>query len=250
MSAAQAPLAQTELRALGCAVVVFVSAVFIALSVLFPPLGVVGILTCGIWLLIRHAKAHGTPQGEAEADTPTVSSLLESHRWEEALVELSTLEGQALSPAVSGMKGQVLYQLKRFAEAVVELQRGTGSETERFMTADSLRHLGEYRRSIELLTEPFVDADIAIKSVVLRGANHLELGESEIAIAVLKTAPLRKRLLDENLKQVHWLLAAAYKQAGRKRDAIRHLHRIYAVDPGFMGVSDLMRELDTKDAAI
>jgi lipopolysaccharide biosynthesis regulator YciM len=73
----------------------------------------------------------------------------------------------------------------------------------------------------------------------------VELGETETAIEILKTAPLKKRNLDETLKQVHYTLAKAYERAGKKAEATKHLHKVYAADAGFMDVESELRRLET-----
>ena len=102
------------------------------------------------------------------------------------------------------------------------------------MLAEALRHTGRYRESIEVLKTSPLDETPALQALVIRAANHVELDEPDTAIEILKTAPLKKRNLDDTLKQVHFSMAKACEKAGKPANAVKHLRRVYAADPGFM----------------
>ncbi len=86
---------------------------------------------------------------------------------------------------------------------------------------------------------------MVLQALMIRAANHIQLGEPQIAIDILKSAPLRKRTLDENLKQIHYGLADAYEKIGDKKRALQHLRRIYAADPAFMNVQEEITRLSS-----
>jgi hypothetical protein len=113
-----------------------------------------------------------------------------------------------------GLKGQILFHLKRCEEAIPCFQGGLTNEAETPMLAEALRHTARYRESIEELKTPPLDETLALQALVIRAANHVELDEAETAIDFLQTAPLKKRNLDDTLKQVHFVLAKAYEKAG------------------------------------
>jgi hypothetical protein len=81
------------------------------------------------------------------------------------------------------------------------------------------------------------------EAIMMRGANHLQLDEPVLAIEILKTAQLRKRNLDDTLKQTHYCLASAYEKTGDRKRAIKHLQRINASDPVFMDVEAELKRL-------
>jgi hypothetical protein len=94
-----------------------------------------------------------------------------------------------------------------------------------------------------VLKTPPLDEELALKALVMRAANHVEVDEPDTAIEILKTAPLRKRNLDDTLKHVHFVMAKAYEKAGKPNEAVKHLRRIYAVDAGFMDIESELRRL-------
>jgi len=82
--------------------------------------------------------------------------------------------------------------------------------------------------------EPFV--------IGMKGACLLEDGKPELAIEVLKTAPLRKRTPDPILTAIRYTLGQAYEASGQKKKAMAQFRRVYADDPTFQDIKDIVGE--------
>ncbi len=80
-------------------------------------------------------------------------------------------------PVTSGIRGQILYQQNRFSEAVPWFRKGSQSDAERVMLAECLRKTGAFRESLTVLSEAIIDESLKAQTLVIRAANHIELGE-------------------------------------------------------------------------
>ncbi len=229
----------------GCMGIAFLTITELILVVAVPPVGIpVAAATVGLFAWSRWKKPNN-PQWQFQNKGQEAVKHVSAGNWEEALRTLEECERiMPDNPATLGLKGQVLFQLRRCEEAIPLLQANTTNEAETLMLAEALRHVGRYRESIEVLKTPPVDEALMVQALIVRAANHVELGEPETAIEILKTAPLKKRNLDDKLKQVHYILAKAYEAAGKKADALKHLRRVYAADAGFMDVESELRRLE------
>lgn len=243
--AAEAAAARTVFGYVGTGFLVLTELVLVAVV---PPVGIpVAAATAGLFAWSRWRRGKD-PEWQYRSKGKEVIHHVNMGQWQAALQAVEecdrTIPGK---PETLGLKGQILFQLKRCEEAIPCLQAGLSSEAETLMLGEALRHVGRYRESIEVLKTPPLDETLALQALVVRAANHVELDEPDTAIDILKTAPLKKRNLDDSLKQVHFVMAKAYEKAGKRADAVKHLRRIYATDPGFMDVASELDRLTQAD---
>lgn len=92
-------------------------------------------------------------------------------------------------------------------------------------------------RLLEHLPEPY-RADVTV--IGMKGACLLEDGKPELAVEVLKTAPLRKRTPDPVLTAVRYTLAKAYQSLGQGKKAATLFRRVYADDPTFEDIREIV----------
>jgi len=65
-----------------------------------------------------------------------------------------------------------------------------------------------------------------------------------MAIEVFKRGPLRKRKFDSYLLELHYLLGMAYKDKGKRSNALRELKRVYSFDISYKDVAKEIEELE------
>ena len=229
---------------LGCLGIAFLAVTELILVAAVPPVGLpLAVVTIGVFAWWRRRKRKD-PEWQYQNKGKDVIQHVNNGEWDAALQAIEACEQIVPGKAeTSGLKGQILFQMGRFEETIPCLRAGLATEPETLMLAEALRHVGNYRESLEALKRPPLDEMLALQALVVRAANHVELEEPETAIEILKTAPLTKRNLDDTLKQPHFVMAKAYEKAGKHAEAVKHLRKVYAADPGFMDVESELRRL-------
>jgi hypothetical protein len=204
------------------------------------------VLICML-VLAGQARWRGTkdPRVQFSIKSQAAMRLVAARKWGTALKNLEACERMVPGiPEMVRLRGQVLYNLHRWKEAIPLLRIGPANETERLMLADALRQVGSYRESIQALGSKLINHGLAAQAAVIQASNHIDLGEQDAAILILSAELRRGRELDVTQRQVHYLLAQAYEHAGKITDAVHHLKLIYAVDPCFMDVRSELRRLE------
>ncbi len=139
------PSADDMRTAFGCLGVGLLVLVEFVLLVMVPR---VGFAALAGGLLIWWLRAR-SPAGRFKAAGKLVSAQIAKGNFDAALKLLDRCEESVPGmPATAGLRGQALYSLGRFGEAVPYLKAGPQSDTERLMLAECLRHTGAFRESL------------------------------------------------------------------------------------------------------
>ena len=227
---------------LGIAVGLPCAFVFIAAPWIALPLVVICTLALAGLAMWRRTK---DPHLQFQIKSQAAMRLVGARKWGAALKNLEACDRIVPGiPEIVRLRGQVLYNMQRWKEAIPLLRIGQASETERLMLADALRQVGSYRESTQALGSIVIRHSLAAQAAVIQASNHLDLGEHDAAILVLSAEWLRKRELDVTQRHVHYLLAQAYEHTGKITDAVQHLKLIYSVDRCFMDVKSELRRLE------
>lgn len=105
---------------------------------------------------------------------------------------------------------------------------------------ESLASRGLSKELIDFLQDNkqffIADDHLNIFYVSLLGEVFCEMGEYDVAIEVLKSAPFRKRSLGEALLRPRYLLGNAYLFKGNKKQALQHFNKVISFDSNFKDV--------------
>ena len=89
-----------------------------------------------------------------------------------------------------------------------------------------------------LILVNLINGDRTYQYEVHKAAGFYEKEQYQVTIEVLQRAPLRKRKLDDDLKEIHYNLAAAYEKTGDEKKALRHYKRVYSNAVNFLDVKE------------
>jgi tetratricopeptide (TPR) repeat protein len=152
-------------------------------------------------------------------------------------------------PAVREMRGLTLYRLRRWRDAVRELEeyrRLTGSVDELPVLADCYRALRRYKKVDELWAElraASPSSALVTEGRIVAAGALADRGDIDGAIRLLERGPAApKRPRDHHLR-LWYALADLYERAGdtpRARDLFR---RVAAADPDLGQVSERLASL-------
>lgn len=90
---------------------------------------------------------------------------------------------------------------------------------------------------LEKLPDPYRAEPLVIG---MKGGCLLVAGKPELAVEVLKTAPLRKRTPDPVLTAIRYSLGKAYEALGQNKKAAAQFRRVYADDPAFQDIKEIV----------
>lgn len=233
--------------------------------------GVIGCLwliagAFALWLVIAHPLValalfvvflavlifrHTHPSVRATRKTLKAKEMLEERRLTPA--EILAKEALELDPGnteARGLLGLILSRREKHKEAVPHLRKyleKNGHDTSaKYLLAESLYHSGNYGEAIALFQQIPEDSEFFLKALEKIGACFYEQGEYELALDVLKRAPLQKRKFSEDLKAVHYLLGKAYEALGQRKRALRHFKRLYAQDINYRDVGEVISRLESE----
>lgn len=102
---------------------------------------------------------------------------------------------------------------------------------------------GEHDRAIEVLQQIPEESEDHTKALLLMGTVFSQREDYESAVETFRRGPLRKRKLDEDLKELHYQLATHYEHLGDKAAAKRHYRRVYTTDVGYRDVNQRLHKL-------
>ena len=173
---------------------------------------------------------------------------IERGEYETALAKLEESTRLVPSDETEMLRGSLLNDLKRFPE-VKEVfsklhERDPSNELAAVLLAHALYKTGEFEKAIPIAQSVPETSSWRLKSISLVGACFADLGKHELAIEALKTAPLQKRTLDDDLKEIHYNLAESYLALGNKKKAEQHYSRVLSQDAGFLDVAKKLEELE------
>jgi len=115
----------------------------------------------------------------------------------------------------------------------------------RIMLGDSYFKLRQYDKAIATMQRVPDDSPAHTKAVLIIGASFLIRGEIDNAIESLKMAPMRKRKLDQDLMEVHYLLGEAYSRKGDNKNALKHFKKVYLQDVTYRDVAGRVEEMSS-----
>ena len=179
--------------------------------------------------------------------------LLKSEKFEEAITPLQiAVENDSSNLELQYLLGVSQHVVGKYEESVKHLKtyvEANNSDLDaKLVLAYSFYKLKEFKDVVPLLQQFPQDHPSYLLVILLLGDSFLGLKEYDMAIDVFKRGPLRKTNLDSYLLQLHYLLGIAYKEKGKKADAIRELKRVYAFDMNYKDVQKEISELEGKKA--
>ena len=141
--------------------------------------------------------------------------------------------------------GSCLLELDRPDEAVAHLEQVEGDEPPllllRLQAYARLERHQEVLETLLRLPDEFQDA-LPFRN--LRAAAHLELGEPDVALEVLRAGPTRKRIDgDPDLLALHYLIGRCHEALGQKAAAHRAYARVVADDPEYSDARERLEAL-------
>lgn len=113
------------------------------------------------------------------------------------------------------------------------------------MLANCYYNTKRYSDAISISQNILAKNDENLIAIQILGASFAAQEKFDLAIEVFKKAPLRKRILDEELMEVHYNLAVIYEQIGDVKNALKHYKKIYVHDTNYRNVSEIINELES-----
>lgn len=99
-----------------------------------------------------------------------------------------------------------------------------------FLTGFYSYKIKEYNQAISYLQKITEDEPLFLQSLNATASCFYEKNEIDNAIGVLQKAPLRKRNLDSDLLDTHYLLGSLYLENNDKQNALKHLKKVVLED--------------------
>ncbi len=210
-----------------------------------PILGIPLLFGGGYWLYkITKQSWYKEKQALSKA-----KKLIKSEKYEESIPKLE----EAISTDGSNIEalyilGTVLHATGNFEESIKPLSKYTDNTPSdldaKLVLAYSLYKLNKFKETASLLQQFPQDYPDYILVILLLGDSFACLKEHDMAIEVLKRGPVLKRNLDPTLMQLHYLLGKTYMEKGDRKNAIKHLKKVYSVDMSFRDVDLRIKELE------
>lgn len=210
-----------------------------------PILGIPLLLGGGYWLY----KITKQPWYKEKQAISKAKKLIKSEKYEESLPKLEEAIGiDGSNDKTSYMLGTVLHATGKYEESIKPLNKYTDSNPSdldaKLVLAYSLYKLNKFKESASLLQQFPQDYPDYIMVILLLGDSFACLKEYDMAIEVLKRGPVLKRNLDPALMQLHYLLGKTYMEKGDKKNAMKHLKKVYSVDMSYRDVAQRIEEME------
>jgi tetratricopeptide (TPR) repeat protein len=123
------------------------------------------------------------------------------------------------------------------------LEKDPVNDEIRFLISNCLFNLNDFNGSVYYLQSISENSPNYLKALNAIAACFIETKQWDLAIEVLKKAPMLKRNLDYDLKSIHYSLALIYEETGEQKLAIKHLNKIYSQDIGYKDISQRLKNL-------
>ena len=206
----------------------------IAGGILFPPLGIVLLIT---WLVHRNRPKNKARRLAEEG------LLLAEHSPAAAMPLLE--EAHQLDPqensilAAAGLVAHNAEDHKMAWRFLAELGRHSRlSSSEMFLLGHSYYETDQYDKAIETLQNIPEDYDQYNKVILLLAGCFTEKEDVEAAIETLRRGPLRAIHMDDDLKELHYQLGLLHASLEDLETANYHFRRIYAADVTYRDVKE------------
>lgn len=220
--------------------------IVLIISVIFPPVGIV----VGLIIAIFIGNYLFSGKEKAKRKLKKARDFFNQGKYSESLTIL--LEAEKLDSEnqdIIYLLGGCFHNLEKFSEAIDYLQtyckKNPTDCHAKLILANSCYKSKKYNEAIEIAQEIPDDFPQYSKAIQLIGGCFFEQGKSALAIETFKKAPLGKRKLDDDLKEVHYNLAIVYQSVGNKKSALKHLHKIYIQDTAFRDVSEKISQIES-----
>lgn len=117
----------------------------------------------------------------------------------------------------------------------------------KYILAVSYTKLGETKKALALFQSiPETDEYFDINKLVLMAECLEKEGKLDLAIETLKTGPVLKRKMNENLAMLHYKLGELYEAKGDIKKATKHFEKVYGFDISFEEVESKLNSLEEK----
>lgn len=198
----------------------------------------------GIYILI-----YFTPQNRVKRLIQKALKLNDKDNKERAIDVLK--EAEKLQPKewkIKFLLGANLQDLGQYKEALEYLQEAINLNNDylqsKLLLANCHYQLGEYENAIPILQGMPETYERYIKVLELLGNCFAKLKQYDVAIDTFKRGPILKRNLDEDLMEFHYNMGVVYADSGDKKNGLKHLKRVYAVNAGYNNVGRLVEEIE------
>ncbi len=231
----------------GCCLFIWLSIITTALFVYFP-ITAITVFFLSIVIFWYWAK---TPKQRANRKLQRAKKSCRKGSFSKAVKILT--EARRLDPTnreISALLGLTLYNAGKFDAAILHfkyfLRKRGPDPTAQFIMAKCFYETKKYQEAIKILQHLPENPDRQLQIIRLLGACFAAEEQHELAINVFKTAPLSEEYLDEELIDIHYNLALAYKATKNYESALEHLKIIYAHDIAYRNVSQEIIELENE----
>lgn len=212
-------------------------------SLIFPVLLIVT-LPAGAYLIFA-------PSEKAKRKFKKAQKLFSNSQYKEAVTLLE--EGHTFdekNQPIQRLLGFSYHNAGEFEKALPlledALQKSPGDSQIQLLLANAYHKIGQYEKALAIAQNIPEEFEQYIKAIQLIGACFFSQKQYDLAIEAFKRAPLGKRNLDDDLKEVHYNLATIYEAIGNTKSALKHLQKIYSQDIAFRDVADRVELLGIK----
>lgn len=115
-----------------------------------------------------------------------------------------------------------------------------------FLTGFYSYKIKDYNQAISYLQKITEDEPLFLQSLNATASCFYEKGEIDNAIGVLQKAPLRKRNLDSDLLDTHYLLGSLYLEKNDKQNALKHLKKVVLEDIMYKDANEKIEQIKNK----
>lgn len=225
----------------GCLVTLVLLELVLALAVPtvgFPLLALTG------FVYYSHRQS---PEQKARRVLKRAAPLLNQGDYEGALPILKEACDVAPSDDRHFLVAGALNNVGRFEEALPHLQelhrKDPTNDDVTLLLANAYYRTGKFDEAVQLAQSIPDSSSWYVKAVSMVGCCFAEQKKYDLAIEALKNAPLQKRKLDDDLKEIHYNLAEAYLETGNKKKAEQHFKRVFTQDARYRDVAEKLKSL-------
>lgn len=190
-----------------------------------------------------------TPKQQAKKRLIKARKFFNQQKYDEAIKLLNEAKKLDVeNDDILYLLGASYHNFEKYDEAIKPLKSFLAKFPEnidvQMILANCYYKTEKYKEAIVILQKVPEDFEQYLKIIQLLGACFYAQKKYDLAIDVFKKAPLQKRKLDGNLMEVHYNLALIYEESGDKKNALKHLKKVYAQDVEYRDVSEKLELLE------